>query len=123
MKIGIKNIGYYLPEKTQSNYDFKEKFEVDDHFVEKKIGFKKVTLKENEDETSDLCVKAFKNLQKREEVRFDTVDALVVVTQNPDLNIPHTAAIVHSKLGLPENIACFDISLGMFGFCLCSIGN
>ena len=44
------------------------------------------------------------------------IDALVVVTQNPDRNIPHVSAIVHGALGLPTQCACFDISPGCSGF-------
>lgn len=116
MKIGIKNIGFHLPSQYQSNYDYREKFEVDDHFIENKIGFRKVALKAEEEDTSDLCVRAFEDLRKKEPIDLNTIDALVVVTQSPDVNIPHTSAIVHSKLDLPENIACFDISLGCSGF-------
>jgi 3-oxoacyl-[acyl-carrier-protein] synthase-3 len=32
------------------------------------------------------------------------------------MNIPHTSAIVHGALGLPESCACFDISLGCSGY-------
>ncbi len=39
-----------------------------------------------------------------------------MVTQNPDFNIPHTSAIVHGKLDLPQECACFDISLGCSGY-------
>ena len=44
------------------------------------------------------------------------IDVLIVVTQNPDTNIPHASAIVHGKLKLPERCACFDVSLGCSGF-------
>ena len=43
--------------------------------------------------------------------------ALIVVTQNGDgEGLPHTAAIVQHKLGLPTRVAAFDISLGCSGF-------
>lgn len=114
--LGIKNIASFLPEKKISNYDKKEKFELDDDFIENKIGVKSQTLKEKHEKASDLCVKAFENLIKKMDLEKESIDCCVVVTQNPDFNIPHTSAIVHGKLELSQECACFDISLGCSGY-------
>lgn len=114
--LGIKNIASYLPEKTVSNYDKKEKFELDDNFIENKIGVKEHCLKEQDEKSSDLSVKAFENLLKKMHIDKESIDCCVVVTQNPDYSIPHTSAIVHGKLELPQECACFDISLGCSGY-------
>lgn len=114
--IGIQNIGTYLPEQRRSNFDLKEKFDLDDHFIQNKIGFTSVALKTVDEDTSDLCVAAFRDLETKSNVNLLEIAALVVITQNPDYNLPHTAAIVHQKLGLPESCACFDVSLGCSGF-------
>ena len=114
--LGIKQIASYLPEKKVSNYDKKEKFELDDDFIENKIGVKSHAVKEDDEKASDLCVKAFANLTKKLDIRKEDIDCCVVVTQNPDFNIPHTSAIVHGKLYLSQSCACFDISLGCSGY-------
>lgn len=114
--LGIKEIATYLPEKKASNYDKKEKFEIDDDFIENKIGVKFHTIKEDHEKASDLCVKAFQNLTQKSNIFIEDVDCCIVVTQNPDYNIPHTSAIVHAKLDLPQSCACFDISLGCSGY-------
>ena len=114
--LGIAEIGSYIPENRISNYDRKEQFAIDDQFIEEKIGVKSVSRKGPEEETSDLCLKAYADLESRSGLRRDEVEALVVVTQNPDFTIPHTSALVHGRLGLAENCACFDISLGCSGF-------
>ncbi|OGC04138.1 3-oxoacyl-ACP synthase [candidate division WOR-1 bacterium RIFOXYA12_FULL_43_27] len=115
--IGIEDISFYLPENSISNYDQKEMFGINDHFIEKKLGIKKTLIKNAADETSDLCIKAYKNvINKKGDVNIGDVEVLVVITQNPDMNIPHTSAIVHGKLDLSENCACFDISLGCSGY-------
>lgn len=114
--LGIKNIAKYIPEIKKSNYDFKNKFDIDDDFIENKIGVKYRALKDENMMSSDLCVKAFENLQKIENINLKEIDCCVVVTQNPDYNLPHTAAIVHGKLDLPSNCAAFDISLGCSGY-------
>jgi len=49
--------------------------------------------------------------------RIEAVDCLIVCTQNPDgSGLPHTSAVVHGKLGLPQECACFDIALGCSGY-------
>ncbi len=114
--LGITAIGSYIPEGRHSNYDRMAGFGVDAAFIENRIGVRRVAVKGEDEQTSDLCVAAFRDLQTR--VAFDpaSIDAVVVVTQNPDRNIPHTSAIVHGKLDLSEHCACFDVSLGCSGY-------
>ncbi|WP_417372061.1 ketoacyl-ACP synthase III [Gelidibacter japonicus] len=114
--IGIKNIGTYIPETRVSNFDRKEEFGIDDSFIVDKIGIQSVAKKAEDEETSDLCVKAFQNLLTKQELNLEEIEVAIVVTQNPDYNLPHTASLVHKKIGLPESVASFDISLGCSGF-------
>ena len=114
--LGIEEIGYYIPTAKISNYSRKEKFCIDDHFIEEKIGVRQVAVKAPDEEASDLCVKAFQALRAKKPLDLSEIEALVVVTQNPDQNIPHVSAMVHGALNLPMECACFDISLGCSGF-------
>lgn len=114
--IGIENTGVYIPDNYVSNYDKKEKFGIDDYFIEEKIGVKKISVMLQDESTSDLCVGAWNNLQSKRKINPTEIECLVVVTQNPDSNIPHVSARVHGLLELPETCACFDISLGCSGF-------
>lgn len=116
MNIGIQEIGVYIPKKRLSNFDLIEKFNIDKSFIEKKVGVKFRAVKDISEKTSDLCVKAFKNLMQKVDIDINEIDCCIVVTQNPDVSIPHTSAIVHSKLNLKEDCACFDISLGCSGY-------
>lgn len=114
--VGINDIGVYIPSKRISNYERKEKFKINDSFIEKKIGIKSVSIKDDDEDTSDLCFCAMKALEEKVNLNRKEIDIIVVVTQNPDRNIPHTSAMVHGKLDLDEKCACFDISLGCSGF-------
>jgi 3-oxoacyl-[acyl-carrier-protein] synthase-3 len=114
---GIVGIGSYIPSGRESNYTKKAQFEIDDDFIRDKLGVEQVSRKAADEETSDLCVKAFADLETRMGRRIAAVDCLVVCTQNPDgSGLPHTSAIVHGKLGLPQECACFDIALGCSGY-------
>ncbi|MEP2448773.1 MAG: ketoacyl-ACP synthase III [Balneola sp.] len=114
--IGIEKIASYIPEKKISNFDRKDEFDIDDIFIKDKIGIQSVSRKDSDQETSDLCVKAYENLVSNYDLNSEEIEVMIVVTQNPDFNLPHTAAVVHKKLGFHENIASFDISLGCSGF-------
>jgi len=115
--IGIKDIGVYIPESYISNRDRKEKFEIDDNFIQNKIGVERVTRKLINEDTSDLCVHAFNTLVGKNGVNINDIDCIIVCTQNPDKNgIPHTSSIVHKKLNGKDECACFDISLGCSGY-------
>ncbi|MGE4500918.1 MAG: ketoacyl-ACP synthase III [Hydrogenovibrio sp.] len=114
--IAITHIGAYLPENRVSNLALLDKFETDESFIRDKIGVVQRAVKTPEQKASDLCIKAFENLTTKADVDVEQIDCCVVITQNPDLNIPHTSAIVHGALNLPESCASFDISLGCSGY-------
>lgn len=116
--IGIKGIASYLPEHGIDNVAQAQKFGESLEFVEEKIGATFLPRKLDTEETSDLAVSAVKALQRgMPELNLADIDALVVVTQNGDgQGLPHTSAIVQHKLGLPREVACFDISLGCSGY-------
>lgn len=116
--LGIKAIASYTPEECVSNIDRADEAGKDVDFITDKVGFTSVLRKSEDQETSDLCVGAFESLlAKNEGVTREQIDCLVVVTQNPDgFGLPHTSAIVQHKLGLSEDVAAFDVSLGCSGF-------
>ena len=111
-EVGISEIGFYIPDNFISNEEQIAKFGLDELFINQKIGTSKLSRKFLQQDTSDLCVKAFEELESRVMINRETIDCLVVVTQNPDGDgLPHTSAIVHAKLNLKTSCAVFDISL------------
>ena len=115
--IGIKDIGSYIPQNFINNYERINEFETDEAFIRDKVGFETLSRKSTEEETSDLCVKAFEDLQSGTKLTTDLIDCFVLCTQNPDgAGLPQTSAILHRKLALKDNIASFDISLGCSGY-------
>jgi 3-oxoacyl-[acyl-carrier-protein] synthase-3 len=116
--VGIKAIASYIPERRVSNVDRAEEVGKEVDFITGKVGFTSLQRKSDGEETSDLCVGAFDALLKKQpDIKREDIDCLIVVTQNPDgFGLPHTSAIVQHKLGLSENVAAFDVSLGCSGF-------
>lgn len=114
--LGIEEIGSYVPQGRASNMDLAGKFDLDAAFIETKIGVLERAIKAPDEDTSDLALKAFEALLGKASITPDDIDILIVVTQNPDYNIPHVSGIVHAKAGLPASCATFDISLGCSGY-------
>jgi 3-oxoacyl-[acyl-carrier-protein] synthase-3 len=114
--IGICDIAEYIPEHRINNFEKKDHFKITDEFIEGKLGVRSVSRLGPDQDTSDLCLEAYEKLRAQGLLNTDSIDAIVVCTQNPDYSLPHTSAILHGKLGLPENCAAFDISLGCSGY-------
>lgn len=116
--IGIRSIASYIPEGRIDNIAQAQSFGRDEEFVRNKLGTSSLAIKADDEETSDLAVRAVQNLcAKNPELNLEDVQAVVVITQNGDAEgLPHTSAIVQHKLGLPTHIASFDLSLGCSGY-------
>lgn len=116
MTVGIENIEYYLPKKVISSRDLADKFGFSLSFIEEKIGVRRLYVADADEWTSDLAIGAISKIfNKRPEIR-DRIGIIAICTQTPDYQLPHTSAIVHGKLGLRKDVACFDLGLGCSGF-------
>lgn len=115
---GLKAVASYIPGNYVDNLAQGESFGEDRAFIENKIGATRLPRKPAEQDTSDMAVEAVRRLLESEpSLTPEAIDALVVVTQNPDGDgLPHTSAIVQDKLGLPTRVAAFDVSLGCSGY-------
>lgn len=114
--LGIEAIGSYLPKTKVDNYEAGKRWDLTPDFIESKIGATERLVKDADEDTSDMAVKAFEALRQKTGSDLTDIDVLVVVTQNPDHNIPHVSGLVHGKLGLPHSVSTFDISLGCSGY-------
>ncbi len=115
--LGIKSIGIYLPENRIDNVARAKEFDRSEDFIREKVGFVSLPRIDNLETTSDMCVKAWEDLQKRVCVDLADIECLVLCTQNPDnYGLPHTSAIIHEKIAAHTNMAVFDISLGCSGY-------
>ena len=114
---GIKAIASFVPDRIIDNLEQGRRFGETEDFIREKIGATCLARMSDGMETSDMAAGAINQLFAQTDLRPEQVEALVVVTQNPDgCGLPHTAAIVQDKAGLPTSIAAFDVSLGCSGY-------
>ncbi|WOJ96930.1 ketoacyl-ACP synthase III [Congregibacter brevis] len=115
--IGIRDIAVHLPDTTVDNLVSGARFGEEPSFVTDKIGARQLRVLSDNEDTSDLVVAAVERLLADSALVRANIDALVVVTQNPDgFGLPHTAALAHERLELSQAVAAFDVSLGCSGY-------
>jgi len=116
-QVGICALSAYVPPERMSLDELAASFGVNEVFLSKKTGYRKLARKAPAEETSDLAKMAVEPLFLTHPQLRERLGALIVVTQNPDgYGLPHTAAILHAKLQLPQSVAAFDIALGCSGW-------
>lgn len=116
--IGIENIGVYIPKDCRDNlskiYDGET---LDAEFLKERVGFLATARKDPGEETSDMCAKAFSDLQGRvKNLSQEDIECICVCSHNGDFQLPHTSAILQDKLALKGSCAAFDIMLACSGY-------
>lgn len=116
--IGIEAVSYYICEYKESNIGKIFDGEViDSDFIKNRVGIESIAIKQPNETTSDLCIKAFQNLTASyKHIDLNEIDCVCLCTRYGDYVIPHTSAVLQHRLGLKENCATFDIHLGCTGY-------
>jgi 3-oxoacyl-[acyl-carrier-protein] synthase-3 len=112
----IRSIGVCLPSRRESNWDKAEPLGFTREFLEQKLGVVERAVKEPGETGTDLALKSVSDLQQRSGLSLDQIQLLVVVTQHPEYKVPHSAALVHNRLGLSKQCMTFDVSQGCAGY-------
>ena len=116
MQLGISAITHVFGKQKLNNIQecVLKGFEPD--FIKKKVGIETRYSAGDEQATSDLAVEAARALLEKTNLKPSDIGLVVVITQTPDYQLPHTAALVQRELGLPKNVASFDVGLGCSGY-------
>ncbi len=118
MKLGIKHISYALGSNKVDNLKNAEQLGKDASFIKEKIGFSFLRRLGKEQSLLDLCKDAYEKLEQEVMLNKNDIECIALVTQNPDhkSTIPHMSALLQARLGLPQNVAAFDMGLGCSGY-------
>ena len=114
--MSIESFSYALPSIKNSYRDIAEATGADPNFIRDKVGLRERYVLGPDESSVSLSVKACENLFTRIDGLREEVELLVCVTQNPDRRIPHNAGLVAENLGLSNQLASFDVSLGCSGY-------
>jgi|TARA_B100001250_G_scaffold29371_2_gene24121 3-oxoacyl-[acyl-carrier-protein] synthase-3 len=106
---GIVGLGYYVPPKIMTNYDWENIVDTSDEWITSKTGIKERRIADKDICTSDLAVMASIEAMREAKVRPEDIDLIILATSSPDVPLSSTASITQHKLGC-KNAGAFDIN-------------
>lgn len=112
-------IGMAVPDKRIDNQFFESIIETTDEWIVSRTGIHTRYHTGPDEFTSDLCVKAVRDLVEKYPVTIDDVDMIIVSTVTPDQPMPSMACRLQYKLGLAKAggvdvyAACAGFSYGL----------
>jgi 3-oxoacyl-[acyl-carrier-protein] synthase-3 len=116
MNSQIKAIGVYAPSKIVTNDWFADKIETNNEWIISRTGIKERRFAEEDEYTSDLCIKAAKNLlAENPGITLDGVDFIIVGTTSADQVMPSMASQIQNAFNI-QNTGCLDIMAACAGF-------
>lgn len=113
--IGIKGMGYYVPENVFTNFDFEKIIDTSDEWIRTRTGIIERRFASKEQATSDLATEASLKAIKNAKINKEDVDMIILATTTADYIAQGAACIVQNKLGL-KKIPCFDLNAACTGF-------
>ncbi|HCE56508.1 MAG TPA: 3-oxoacyl-ACP synthase [Prolixibacteraceae bacterium] len=116
LRAAITGVGAYLPEYILTNEEISTMVDTTDEWIMQRIGIKERRISKNPLEaTSDLGVKAVKDLLKKTNTSPGEIDMLICATITPDMPFPATANIIAQKVGI-NHAWSFDLNAACSGF-------
>ncbi|ALF26565.1 beta-ketoacyl-ACP synthase III [Fusobacterium nucleatum] len=113
--IGIKGMGYYVPENVFTNFDFEKIIDTNDEWIRTRTGIIERRFASKDQATSDLATEASLKAIKNAKISKEDVDMIILATTTADYIAQGAACIVQNKLGL-KKIPCFDLNAACTGF-------
>jgi 3-oxoacyl-[acyl-carrier-protein] synthase III len=80
------------------------------------MGYNKRRVVKEGTTISDLCIFGMNYLFKKNLLKKNEIDAMILVTQSPDHFMPPTSHIIQGKLNLKQDMICMDINQGCSGY-------
>ncbi|WP_297719197.1 beta-ketoacyl-ACP synthase III [Intestinimonas sp.] len=111
----IASTGRALPARVVTNDDMSRLVETSDEWIASRTGIRARHFCERETQT-DLAGLAAQRALERGKVDPRGLCACIVATVTPDTSAPTSACLLQQRLGLPEDIPCFDMNVGCTGF-------
>ena len=118
MKVYIRKISYYLPEKVLTNEMLISEFpEWTVEKVASKVGINQRFIADDNESAMDMAIKAAEKLfAENQNINKDEVDFILFCTQSPDYFLPTSACIIQDELNIPTSCGALDFNLGCSGY-------
>ncbi|MEK7084064.1 MAG: beta-ketoacyl-ACP synthase III, partial [Patescibacteria group bacterium] len=113
--VGIIAVGKYLPQKRLTNFDLEKIVDTTDEWIRTRTGISERRVAAADEKTSDLAIKAAKDVLSKSNIPASGIDLILVATISADSNFPSMACLVQKEIGA-QNAVAFDISAACSGF-------
>ncbi|MGH2755707.1 MAG: beta-ketoacyl-ACP synthase III [Actinomycetota bacterium] len=115
MGVAVTGWGSAVPETVVSNADIGAQVDVEPDWIFQRTGITSRHIAADGQKTSELATDAARRALGVAGADAEMLDAIIVATVTPDLQIPATASLVQSSLGA-RRAAAFDLNAGCSGF-------
>jgi 3-oxoacyl-[acyl-carrier-protein] synthase-3 len=116
MNSEIKAVSVYAPSEIITNDWFADKIETNNEWIISRTGIKQRRFAAADEYTSDMCVKAVKNLlMENQGLTLEGVDFIIVGTTSADQVMPNMASQIQNALNI-QDAGCLDIMAACAGF-------
>ena len=113
--VGIKGMGYYVPENVVTNFDLEKIVDTTDEWIRTRTGIEERRFASPDEATSYLSYKAALKAIEVAKIEKNQIDMIIVATCTPDYIAQGTSCLVQNKLGL-TSIPCLDVNAACSGF-------
>ena len=108
--------GRALPERTVTNDDMSRLVDTSDEWIVSRSGIRTRRFCGEGENSALLAARAAGQALERSGIDPRELAAVLVATVSPQYATPSNGCVVQQVLGLPEEVPCFDISVGCTGF-------
>ncbi|PWW07340.1 3-oxoacyl-[acyl-carrier-protein] synthase-3 [Paenibacillus cellulosilyticus] len=108
-------IGSYVPAHKLTNADLERLVETSDEWIVQRTGISERRVSAPDQYTSDLCIEAVADLQRRYNVQLEDVDYIIVSTTTPDTPFPSVSARVQQAFNI-GTCGAIDLQAACAGF-------
>ena len=116
LKAAITAVGAYVPEDKLTNDDLEKMVNTNDEWIVARTGIsERRILKDPTKGSSFMAIKAAQEILKKRKLDPAEIDAVIVATITPDMNVAATAAYVASEIGA-TNAFAYDLQAACSGF-------
>ena len=112
----ITAVGKYLPDYVLTNKELETLVETNDDWITTRTGIKeRRILKEPNQGTSFMAIRAAQNLLRKSKINPEDIDMVIVATATPDLPVASTAAYTATEIGA-INAFAYDLQAACSSF-------
>ena len=116
IKAAITAVGAYVPEEKLTNAELEKMVDTNDDWIVVRTGIKeRRILKDSSKGTSFMAIKAAEDLLRKRNLDPKEIDAVILASITPDMNVAATAAYVATEIGA-TNAFGYDLQAACSGF-------